>query len=131
MSVLLSIKPKYINKIKKGSKLYEFRRTIFKQDVNEIYVYATSPIKKIVGKIIVEDIIKDVPEQLWKSCYRKAGICKRDFFAYFEGTDTGYAIKIKEFKSFKEPIDPYKINSKFVAPQSYAYTSNILPNMLL
>ena len=75
MSVLLSIKPKYINKIKKGSKRYEFRRTIFKQEVTEIYVYATSPIKKIVGKIIIEDIIQDVPEQLWKSYYRKAGIC--------------------------------------------------------
>lgn len=131
MSVLLSIKPKYINKIKKGSKLYEFRRTIFKQDVNEIYVYATFPIKKIVGKIIIEDIIQNVPEKLWKSYYRKAGICKKDFFAYFKGTNTGYAIKIKEFETFKEPIDPYKINSKFVAPQSYAYTDNILPNMPL
>lgn len=51
MSVLLSIKPKYIEKIKKGVKLYEFRRVIFKQDISEIYVYATAPIKKNCWKI--------------------------------------------------------------------------------
>ena len=36
MSVILSIKPKYVEKIKKGLKLYEFRKSIFKEKVSEI-----------------------------------------------------------------------------------------------
>ncbi len=129
MTVLLSIKPKYVNKIKKGSKLYEFRRTIFKQKTEEIYVYATSPIKKIVGKIIVDNIISDNPKQLWKSYHKQAGINKKDFFDYFEGKELGYAIKIKHFELFEKAIDPYQVNPKFVAPQSYAYIYNIFPGI--
>ena len=118
MNVLLSIKPKYIEKIKKGVKLYEFRRVIFKQDIGEIYVYAT-----------IDKIIQGVPQQLWKLYYKEAGISKKDFFSYYKGANKGYAIKIKRFEMFNEPIDPYKLNSKFIPPQSYAYTNNVLPDI--
>lgn len=127
MSVLLSIKPKYVEQIENGSKLYEFRRVIFKQDIDEIYVYATAPIKQIVGKICIDEIIEDTPKNLWYSFKRSAGIDKKDFFEYFNGKEKGYAIKIKDFVSFDEPIDPYQKNPNFVPPQSYAYLDNILP----
>jgi len=127
MSVLLSIKPKYIEQIENGSKLYEFRRVIFKQDIEEIYVYATAPIKQIVGKICIDEIIEDTPKNLWGNFKQKAGINKKDFFEYFSGKEKGYAIKIKDFISFEEPIDPYQENPEFVPPQSYAYLDNILP----
>lgn len=127
MSVLLSIKPKYVEQIENGSKLYEFRRVIFKQDIDEIYVYATAPIKQIVGKICIDEIIEDTPKNLWYSFKHSAGIDKKDFFEYFSGKEKGYAIKIKDFVSFDEPIDPYQKNPNFVPPQSYAYLDNILP----
>lgn len=127
MSVLLSIKPKYVEQIENGSKLYEFRRVIFKQDIDEIYVYATAPIKQIVGKICIDEIIEDTPKNLWYSFKHSAGIDKKDFFEYFNGKEKGYAIKIKDFISFDEPIDPYQKNPNFVPPQSYAYLDNILP----
>ena len=127
MSVLLSIKPKYVEEIENGSKLYEFRRVIFKKDADEIYVYATAPIKQIVGKICVDKIIKDTPINLWNKYKKKAGIKENDFFNYFSGKDIGYAIKIKQFESFDEPINPYEKNPNFVPPQSYAYIDNVLP----
>lgn len=127
MSVLLSIKPKYVEQIENGSKLYEFRRVIFKQSIDEIYVYATAPIKQIVGKIFIEEIIEDTPKNLWCNFKNEAGINKKDFFEYFSGKEKGYAIKIKNFISFEEPINPYKQNPRFVPPQSYAYIDNILP----
>ena len=127
MSVLLSIKPKYVEQIENGSKLYEFRRVIFKQSIDEIYVYATAPIKQIVGKIFIEEIIEDTPKNLWCNFKNEAGINKKDFFEYFSGKEKGYAIKIKNFISFEEPINPYKQNPSFVPPQSYAYIDNILP----
>ena len=93
MSVLLSIKPKYVEQIENGSKLYEFRRVIFKQDIDEIYVYATAPIKQIVGKICIDEIIEDTPKNLWGNFKQNAGINKKDFFEYFSGKEKGYAIK--------------------------------------
>ncbi len=130
MSVLLSIKPKYIEEIENGSKLYEFRRVIFKQDIEEIYVYATAPIKQIVGKICIDKIIEDTPQNLWSNYKKSAGINKKDFFEYFSGKEKGYAIKIKHFESFDKPINPYHENPKFVPPQSYAYIDNILPMII-
>jgi len=46
MNVLLSIRPKYVEEIIKGNKRYEFRKSIFKKNVEEVWIYATSPTKK-------------------------------------------------------------------------------------
>ena len=130
MSVLLSIKPKYVKKIEQGSKQYEFRKTIFKKETKEILVYATAPIKKIVGKILIDKIIEDSPKNLWANFKQQAGINEIDFFKYFNGKDKGYAIKIKEYENFKNPINPYNEKADFTAPQSYAYINNILPELM-
>ena len=84
---------------------------------------------EIVGKIFVDEIIEDTPKNLWAFCYTQAGINKKDFFKYFEGKDKGYAIKIKKYEIFEKPINPYTENKNFTAPQSYAYLSNILPQL--
>ena len=57
MNVLLSIRPKYVEEIIKGNKRYEFRKSIFKKNVDEVWIYATSPTKKIVGTFVIGKII--------------------------------------------------------------------------
>lgn len=125
MNVLLSIKPKYVEEIEKGNKGYEFRRAIFKNKPEEIVVYASSPVKKIVGSFSIGDIIEDTPDNLWNNYKDKAGICKNDFFEYFKGKSNGYALEIKDFKPLLEPIDPYEKTPKFRPPQSFAYVNNL------
>jgi predicted transcriptional regulator len=50
MNVLLSIKPEYAELIKSGLKKYEFRRKIFKKaGHSKVFIYSTSPVKKITG----------------------------------------------------------------------------------
>ena len=51
MYVLMSIKPKYVEKILSGEKKYEYRKTLLKKDVESILVYSTSPVKKVVCEI--------------------------------------------------------------------------------
>jgi len=122
MNVLLSIKPKYANAILNGEKEYEFRKVIFKdRNVEKIYIYSSSPVKKIVGVFIVGDIIEDHPKRIWKRCRNKSGIEKEDFFTYFNGSEKGYAIKIDELEQIEEPIDPRSYNQNFVPPQSFCY----------
>lgn len=122
MNVLLSIKPKYANTILNGEKKYEFRKVIFKKkNVERVYIYSSSPVKKIVGSFIVGEIIEDHPERIWKKCQNKSGIAKEDFFSYFNGSEKGYAIKIVNLEPMKEPIDPRKIFQDFVPPQSFCY----------
>ncbi len=64
MNVLLSVKPKYAEKIVEGTKKYEFRRSIFKRnDIEKVYIYSSSPVSKIIASFQIEKILKDSPEK--------------------------------------------------------------------
>ena len=125
MRILLSIKPEYVELIERHTKLFEFRKRNFKNLPSEIWVYASAPIKLIVGIIQVRDILEAPPTVLWSQCKQNAGIKEKAFFEYFKGKNKGFAIEIKDYIKFESPIDPYKVNSDFTPPQSYAYLDNI------
>lgn len=122
MNVLLSIKPKYVEEIKKGTKKYEFRKTRFREKyINEAYIYSTSPVKRIVGYFTIRNIIEDHPKALWADLKDVSGIEEDEFFSYFDNKDRGFAIEINKFEMFDDPIDPKTIIPNFVAPQSFRY----------
>lgn len=121
MKVLLSIKPEYAEKIFEGTKYYEFRRAIFKnENIKTIIVYASSPVQKVIGEFEIEEIIKDELTNLWCQTKDKAGIEETFFYKYFIGKNEGFAIKIKNATRY--PIarclkHEYKVNP----PQSFLY----------
>ncbi len=122
MNVLLSIEPKYAEAIISGIKKYEFRRTIFKRkDIDRVYLYSNSTVRKIVGAFEIERIIEGNPQEIWKKCHEYGGISEEDFFKYFTGARKAFAIKIKNAQIFHEPIDPYSMFVKFTPPQSFYY----------
>ena len=124
-SVLLSIKPKYVERIVNREKKFEFRKVIFKdRGINRVYIYSSSPIKKIVGFFVVGSIIQDKPENLWEDLKEDSGMKANDFFKYFSGKDLGFAIEINKFEEFKTPIEPKQYFSDFSAPQSFCYLDN-------
>ncbi|APH38221.1 restriction endonuclease subunit S [Methanohalophilus halophilus] len=122
MNVLLSIKPEYVDEILKGKKKFEFRKSIFKRrDITKVFIYSSSPVKKIVASFEIAGIIEDYPENIWDQCHEYGGITKNDFFDYFSNTQIGYAIKICNLHEFSKPIDPYLLKKDFRPPQSYYY----------
>jgi type I restriction enzyme S subunit len=126
MDVLLSIKPKYVKSILEGGKRYEFRKTIFKnREINRIYIYSSSPVKKIVASFVIGDILEDCPSDLWDTVKEHAGIDYLDFFAYFEGKSRAFAIEIQNLRELTDPIDPYETMPGFVPPQSYCYMDGL------
>ena len=124
MNLLISIKPEFVEKILSGEKKYEFRRTIFRQKVDKIYIYSTYPDKLIVGYFDFEEIIEDTPSNLWDKFNQCGGISKESFFEYYEGKEIGYAIKIGKLHIFSEPIDVSTLED-FRAPQSFCYIGDI------
>ncbi len=46
MKVLLSIKPDFVQEMARGRKRFEYRRRIFKQDVDSVVIYACRPVGK-------------------------------------------------------------------------------------
>ena len=126
MNAILSIKPQFVNEIIAGRKGYEFRKKGFKQEVSTIYVYASSPVCRIVGEFELGDILEGTPEQIWSLTANRSGISKSYFDDYFMSRDVSFALEIRSFKRYKTPIDPYASIEGFHAPQSFCYTEERL-----
>jgi type I restriction enzyme S subunit len=122
MNVLLSIKPKYVEAIMNGEKRYEFRKTIFRNiKTKKVFMYATAPVKKVVGSFLISNIFEDEPEQLWSEFNKFSGLSETEFFNYFNEKEKGFAIEIDKVEEFAIPIDPRKSIQNFVPPQSFYY----------
>lgn len=119
MKVLLSIKPEFVKKIIRGEKKYEYRRKIFKKDVESVIIYASSPLQRVVGEFVIADIIESDLSTLWKRTHRYSGINEEFFWEYFKGTNKGFALKIGNLILYDEhlSIDNFGVR----APQSYVY----------
>ncbi|MBF9251863.1 hypothetical protein I2I11_01005 [Pontibacter sp. 172403-2] len=121
MKVVLSIKPEFANKIFDGTKKFEFRKVIFKNDkVTTIIVYASSPIKQVIGEFEIEKIINKDIDTLWSLTQQYSGISEDYFYQYFANREEGFAIQIKNTKKYKHP-KCLRTHYNLFPPQSFAY----------
>jgi predicted transcriptional regulator len=122
MKILLSIKPNFVAEISSGKKIFEFRKILYKRrDLKRIVVYSSSPVCRVVGEIEVDDILCDTPSKIWDRTKTAAGISKMSFDKYFEGKNIAYAIKIKSFKPYSEPMRLEMKYPGITPPQSFCY----------
>ena len=121
MRVLFSIKPEFAYKIFDGKKKYEFRRTIFRnKDVKTVIVYASSPVKKVIGEFEIDKIFNKDLKTLWNLTKKHSGITEDFFYKYFLGKEKGFAIQIKNAKMYKNH-KCLKTEFNLNPPQSFAY----------
>ena len=117
MNLIISIKPEFVNKIISGEKKYEFRRRIYKKEVEKIYIYQTLPNSGIIGYFTPGKIIKDTPANLWNNLKDLSGTSEEFFMSYFHDKSEGHAIEIENLVVFEKPL----ADSDIKAPQSYKY----------
>ena len=122
MKAILSIKPQFVEEIVAGKKRYEFRKAVFKQKVEKVYIYSSAPVSKVVGEFQPVDILSGEPTDIWKKTKRFSGITEKFYKEYFRGKATAYAIVIQNFVKYDKAIDlPKEIH----APQSYCYVDSL------
>ena len=125
MKVLLAIKEEFASKIFDGSKQYEFRKSIFKDDrVKTVVVYVSSPVQKVIGEFDIDTVINDSPDRLWNLTKAQSGITKEFFDVYFANRNNAYAIKIKQTRMYRQPKHLMADFNIGFAPQSYVYLKN-------
>lgn len=121
MKVVLSIKPEFAEKIFDGTKTYEFRKAIFKNSkVKTVLVYASSPVKLVIGEFEIEKIINKDIDSLWRITKHSSGISKDYFYEYFADREDGFAIQIKKTKKYRQP-KCLRGHYNLHPPQSFAY----------
>jgi len=114
VTIILSIKPYWINKIISGEKTFELRKKI-PINTSKIIIYATAPISKIIGIIYPGKIIHTDIFSLYEITKCKTGATDDEFLDYFCNKEKGYAVEIKKIKLFK---NQYRIKNP---PQNFRY----------
>lgn len=129
-AALISIIPKYVDRILEGIKQIEFRRRGFQKPVKVAVIYASSPLKKIVGFFEIETVEIATPEVLWEKYSDISGIEEVDYKQYFINCTEGYAIQIGKVFRLVDPIALDILCSGLIPPQNFLYLSeNIMNNI--
>lgn len=123
MKLLLSIKPVYATKILLGEKKFEYRKHLPKEEIDTIIIYATAPIKKVLGEVKVMGIISMRPSPLWEKTKSNAGISREGFRKYFKGCSKAFAYQLGEVVKYN-PEKDLKDYGFDQPPQSFRYIKN-------
>ncbi len=124
-AIFLAIQPKYAQKILDGQKNIELRRIRPKRIDKDVLVlvYASTPIKSLVGAFRVDKVIEASLNSLWNNVKEGAGITRGEFLNYYRGATKGVGIFFKDFWRFPEPIGLELLQERcdFLPPQSFRY----------
>lgn len=119
--ILLSIKPKYVERILEGTKKVEYRRVIPKcKDITHIIIYASAPICRVVAEVSISNILSDRPPILWEKTFKIGGISNDEYCSYFINHEIAHAFiigDIKIFTPYRKLVD-YGIKTP---PQNFVY----------
>jgi predicted transcriptional regulator len=121
---VLSIRPTYVERILAGHKTIELRRRFPSLLAPGIaLIYATAPVQAIVATVQVAIVETLSISALWRRRGRGAAVTREEFDAYFDGTETGCALLLRDVVRLPTPIHLTVLAHRFEfsPPQSYCY----------
>jgi predicted transcriptional regulator len=131
--LFLPIKPKYAEKILNGTKTVEVRKkypSLKLQDTTFAFLYATSPVKAVIGYAIIKEVAEYYRETLWVSCGHVLGITSEEYDRYTIGHKKVTGIFLKNPKRL-EPIGFEKLKDFGIKNfQSFTYVDEILLSLI-
>jgi len=132
--VVLSIKPVYSKAILEGRKTVELRRRfpISAGNGARAYIYATSPVKAMVGTGAIREVLNLAVEQIWTRFESMALVARDPFDKYFEGIDHGFALILEDVKILPRSLSLGELRERFGfrPPQSFLYAKHDLRTAL-
>src|SRR5436305_816248 len=96
VALFLSLKPLYAEMLLDGRKTIELRRV--KPAANPgstVLLYASSPIKTLVGQAEVANIWVDAIDKIWTDFGDRTGVSEEQFRSYFAGIDDAVAKSVQ------------------------------------
>ena len=123
-SVVLSIRPRYVEPILRGTKVVELRRR-FPQSISgsTAYIYSTSPIRELVGDVQISEVLKLPVETIWKKFSKCTHVNETEFNSYFSDLRKGNVLLLSEPREYRKKIPLHELRYKlgFEPPQSFLY----------
>lgn len=125
--LFVSIKPKYAKKIIDGEKTIELRKSRPSSKAGDyILIYATLPIKALMGFGTITRVIECSPEEMWVNYSENLGIDKISYDLYYRNSVKAIGIEISSICKFNIDIPLSKIRilfPNFSPPQTFRYLS--------
>jgi predicted transcriptional regulator len=126
--LFISVKPEFAKKIIAKEKKIELRKVKPHVEIGDyVIIYASSPLKSVIGFGTVQQIIETSPEQMWKKYSSILGIDKSRFEEYYAGKRRAIGIEFNEIQKIT-PIhleDLRNVTPNFQPPQVYKYVSDM------
>jgi len=127
--IVMSIHPNYAKQIESGEKIIEIRRKFNSKWKNHIAtIYASSPVKELIGYATIKNIIEEKPEVIWSEHADKLGCSKSEFDGYTKGAEKVFAIFLSDINRFHNTLSLNYLSNffekKIHPPQSYSSVSN-------
>lgn len=121
-AILVSIKKEYVDRIRRGEKICEYRRVLPKHEPSTLYIYESRGEKAIVGRASVKSILVGKPEEIWLDTESISGISEEGFLKYFTSCSRAVAFQFESVSFFKYKIPLSRIGITR-PPQSFVYLS--------
>ena len=118
--ILYPIKRKYVKRIFDGTKAYEYRKHLCREEVDTIVIYESSGRGMVVGECKIVDRICCDPVKLWEKTTELSGMEKKEFFNYFRYCKNACAYVLGDINIFLKPKCLKEYGIDFV-PQNYVY----------
>ncbi len=128
-TMLMTVKPRFVTKILKGSKTVEVRRRFHRRWVgHRVSLYASAPLSSLVGQATITSVKSSDPPSIWDEFGHQIGCTEEEFFAYVGKADEVFAIHLDDIEAFKHNIKLGQISNvlgcQLFPPQSYCGVTN-------
>lgn len=90
--ILLSIKPVYAELILTGLKTTELRRVFPAVRDTVVYLYASSPVKCVIGRARIQYVDRGHPDEIWLRHQDQTGLTRESFDDYFTDSRSAAAL---------------------------------------
>lgn len=136
-ALLLSIKPNFAYEILSGRKKCEVRR-VFSQKWKgaKAVLYASKPVRALVGEIVIDDVVVSAPEKVWSQWSAELGCTKEQFDNYCSDVPSVSILKVHPVRRYVHPLKLGEIRdlspTKLYIPNSFCAMNSTawLPTMI-
>jgi predicted transcriptional regulator len=122
--VLLSVRPKYAERLLAGAKLVEIRKKFSKKWLGrKAVLYASQPQAALVGEATIHSITRGRPTDIWSCFETSIGGSWEEFEGYTASADEVSAIELSDIRPYRAPVPldqvEYLLKEDLRPPQSY------------
>lgn len=125
--IVISLEPCFADLILSGEKKVELRRRRMRvAPETMIWLYAKVPVGAVVGCVLVKSLHAQTPQVIWRRFGSVSGLTRPEFFQYFEGAETAFALELQATIRLSNPVlleELRRIRRNFQPPQFFTRIS--------